>query len=317
MNVADLAVLAREWGLFVGTPLPPLLPSVPHSNTIVHTGTILDWTISNPAAVGDGSENLSSVVLSIVNSTGVLNNHPVSFDAQASGFGSVTGQLHQHHSTTLSIDTPVDSAPQYATLIDTHFIQPPGGGLQAPPGPLEDYNNLPSAEATDAPSPWDTFADTDFGTSLTVTAGRHMSIDNVFPLAEIVVPDGSTVTVHGQAATAVGVEDQIELFSFIVRRNTFGDINGDGVVDVGDLALVGAQWGTDGLGHLLNWNADIAPVGLPDGVVDVGDMAVVGNNWTPAGPTSLGGAAPVPGPIAGLSGLVLMGLLVMRRRQAG
>ena len=57
------------------------------------------------------------------------------------------------------------------------------------------------------------------------------------------------------------------------------DINQDGDVDVGDLALVGGQWGTDGTGHPLGYSADVAPIGNPDGEVDVGDLAVVGSQW--------------------------------------
>ena len=41
-------------------------------------------------------------------------------------------------------------------------------------------------------------------------------------------------------------------------------------MDVSDLAIVGAQWGTDGPDADLN----------EDGTVDVGDLAIVGSNWT-------------------------------------
>lgn len=44
-----------------------------------------------------------------------------------------------------------------------------------------------------------------------------------------------------------------------------GDINGDAVIDVGDLAVVGAQWGSDGSGHPLGWSADVAPMPNGDG----------------------------------------------------
>ncbi|MAE60262.1 MAG: hypothetical protein CMJ49_02780, partial [Planctomycetaceae bacterium] len=92
-----------------------------------------------------------------------------------------------------------------------------------------------------------------------------------------------------------------------------GDINRDGVVDVGDLALVGNQWGTDGSGHPLAWKADIAPVPNGDGVVDIGDMAIVGFNWTSSGGPSLAGAAAVPTPAALPVGILcLLGL--SRRR---
>jgi uncharacterized protein (DUF2141 family) len=53
-----------------------------------------------------------------------------------------------------------------------------------------------------------------------------------------------------------------------------GDINGDGIVDVTDLGILGANWLLSG-SHMQNPNADING----DGVVDINDLGVMGQNW--------------------------------------
>ena len=121
-----------------------------------------------------------------------------------------------------------------------------------------------------------------------------------------------------------------------------GDINGDNSVDIGDLALAGAQWGTAGT---LTNNADIAGdpdssglwaslygstlIGntnaipqVGDGSVDIGDLALVGANWggTPqynsgGGEEGGGGSSSVPVPSAALLAVAGLGALGMRRRR--
>lgn len=80
-----------------------------------------------------------------------------------------------------------------------------------------------------------------------------------------------------------------------------GDITGDGVVDVGDLAAVGAQWGTAGSAADLNG----------DGVVGVEDLAIVGSNWSAAQVVAQSLVVPEP---ASLAVAGLGGLLVWTRR---
>ena len=57
---------------------------------------------------------------------------------------------------------------------------------------------------------------------------------------------------------------------------------GDGIVDIGDLALFGANWGKDCSLEDCN-RADISPVNpdgsVGDGLVDIGDLALLGANW--------------------------------------
>ena len=89
-----------------------------------------------------------------------------------------------------------------------------------------------------------------------------------------------------------------------------GDINGDGVVGVGDLGILGAQWGGPGGTP----SADIAPHPGGNGIVNVGDLAFLAVNWSAAGGGSLlGGGATVPLPDAGVAGLTLLGTGLRRR----
>ncbi len=84
-----------------------------------------------------------------------------------------------------------------------------------------------------------------------------------------------------------------------------GDANGDGVVDVADLGVVGANFGqsdatfTDG-----DFNGD--------GIVDVADLGILGANWT-AAQAAFSTSALVPEPTT-LS-LVMMGVLMVRPRR--
>ncbi len=95
--------------------------------------------------------------------------------------------------------------------------------------------------------------------------------------------------------------------------SVLGDINGDGSVDVADLALVGAQWGTAGSPPN---SADIAPPPNGDGVVDIGDLALVGSNWSGAtGPSFIPGSA-VPTPLTVSAGALLL-LTTLSRRHRG
>ena len=71
-----------------------------------------------------------------------------------------------------------------------------------------------------------------------------------------------------------------------------GDINLDGMIDLGDLAIVGAQYGSDGNEPL---SADLNH----DGIVDVADLSMVGANLV----TGKGASAPPVTPASSLAGL--------------
>ena len=62
----------------------------------------------------------------------------------------------------------------------------------------------------------------------------------------------------------------MEFDEAIIAGSVFGDITGDGVVDVSDILLLISGWGTSAVG------ADLA---LPDTVIDVSDILVIIDNW--------------------------------------
>ena len=80
-----------------------------------------------------------------------------------------------------------------------------------------------------------------------------------------------------------------------------GDSTRDGVIDVGDLAVVGFNWGQSATWQTGDLNGD--------GLVDVGDLAVVGFNWGAGtgGPALDGTTIPLPGATpVGLAGLMAL-----------
>ncbi len=88
-----------------------------------------------------------------------------------------------------------------------------------------------------------------------------------------------------------------------------GDANGDGVVDVGDLGIVGANFGST----IATWpDGDFNG----DGHVDVSDLGIIGANWSAAQTTgSTTSLIPEPATLT-LLGLGVLGL-PRRRRQKG
>ena len=100
--------------------------------------------------------------------------------------------------------------------------------------------------------------------------------------------------------------DNVRLGVLATSSPLAGDVNGDGVIDVADLGVVGANFGqidvtfADG-----DFNGD--------NMVDVADLGILGANWT-AGQAAGGVADLVPEP-ATLSLLAMSVLLVRRRRR--
>ena len=128
---------------------------------------------------------------------------------------------------------------------------------------------------------------------------------------------GNLQTNIGQAQYFNGIIDDVRLSDRALAPHEFlhaggmkGDVNGDGIVNVGDLALVGAQWNTPGAFP----SADIDF----NGTVKVGDLGIVAANWTAAGGGSGFGTTAMPAPTAVLSAaaMLLLGVGVRRHHRA-
>jgi len=61
----------------------------------------------------------------------------------------------------------------------------------------------------------------------------------------------------------------------LVKVTVAGDINGDGIVNAGDLGLLGAAWFS--IPNSPNWNPNADITG--DGIVSAGDLGIIGVNW--------------------------------------
>jgi hypothetical protein len=96
----------------------------------------------------------------------------------------------------------------------------------------------------------------------------------------------------------------------IVYRESYGDANVDGIVDVGDLGILAANWqlGSDPNDRMPTWGK--ADFNL-DGVVDVGDLGILAANWSD-NVYELPAAVPEP---TTMSLLALAGLAAVRRKR--
>jgi hypothetical protein len=61
---------------------------------------------------------------------------------------------------------------------------------------------------------------------------------------------------------------------YALRECPDWDLNGDGEIDIGDIAVVGLHWNETG-------SPGWIPEDLsPDGIIDIGDIAVIGMHWS-------------------------------------
>ena len=183
-----------------------LVAGVARADTVVFSGATYDVSMSNPVPVGDGSESLLAVTLTVTNTTGDPGYAVTAFDGMDFGYTGITGILHQHYSATFDpppLATSTLDSTSYATAIDTHFLVMLAD-LLIITTPNEDVSLAPSAEATDAVDPFHLYADTDFGEYLTGT----FAVDGVpsLALAYIVVPTDSVVTLDFFMSGASGGE---------------------------------------------------------------------------------------------------------------
>jgi hypothetical protein len=85
-----------------------------------------------------------------------------------------------------------------------------------------------------------------------------------------------------------------------------GDVNGDGIVNSQDLAVISSNWLVTGTGKSGDANND--------GIVNSQDLALVSANWLNAVPPAGGNAAAVPEPSAAILAILAGMMLLVRRR---
>ena len=158
---------------------------------IVFEGSNADLEITSPLSVGDGSENLRSVILRAVGKDGAL----------VAGFdGDIQGILHQQSAPaamTPTLDEPLGDV-QLVTGIDTHFLVQ-GEQILAVPGfePAELVGIAASSdEAPDASGPMANLAQTSFGDSISGAFARIGGGQSPWDLAQLVVPEGTAITLE-------------------------------------------------------------------------------------------------------------------------
>ena len=171
-----IAVMLLVAAVFAGTA---------NADILLFSGARYDVSITDPVAVGDGSENLIAFTLMFTNNTGDAGFDAGSVDGVYFGYTGITGSLHQEYSPALSPTSPT-SDNTFASAIDTHFAQVAGDMLVVSPA-TEDTDVLPSTEPPLTPAPFDAFVATSFGSFLTGV----FAVDSapVFELAYIVIVD--------------------------------------------------------------------------------------------------------------------------------
>ena len=127
------------------------------------------------------------------------------------------------------------------------------------------------------------------------------------------MPDDSGAIIRVDPDTGVQVivssgQFFIEPVGIAIVPSVPGDATDNGIVDVGYLARLGANWGTGTTWVLGDFNND--------DTVDVGDLAILGANWTGGGAGGADinvGAVPLPNALP--AGLALLGGFALQRRR--
>lgn len=199
-----------------------LLPLKAFAEKIVHSGEVFRWEISDPVPVGNGSEDLVAMTLSIRNISGDMRFNPRAFVSRGSGLAGITGQLHQQRGIFAGGQVVVSSVALdsvFSTPIDSHFLVNLVDILVGPQGdPVEDYGAMESREGSDATVSADN-AEVSFGTTLGMTAVLTGEVGVLWHLAYLVVPDGSRVGVQAEVGGGVsGAAVRLEQaeFEFVV-----------------------------------------------------------------------------------------------------
>ena len=181
---------------------------------LIFSGAVYDIFITDPVAVGDGSENLISFDLKLLNTTGNPVFDASAFDGVAFGYTGITSGLfnlgtglHNEYSPALQALTPTLDG-QFPTVIDSHFLDVLANMLVISAPSELNFDMGPSAEAVTVLPPFDVFGATDFGSQLTgtfaLTAAPSLSV------AQIVIRDprgpGETLAAVPFGAGVVGLD---------------------------------------------------------------------------------------------------------------
>ena len=164
-----------------------------NADILLTSGPSYDVFITDPVAVGDGSESLIAFDLYFVNTTGNAAFDASAFDGVAFGYTGITSGvhnagtgLHNQYSPALQAQTATLDG-TYPTVIDTHFSNVLANMLVVTSPSELNFDMGPSLEAVDVPAPFDAFGATDFGSQLTGTFALPAAPS--LTLAHIVVAD--------------------------------------------------------------------------------------------------------------------------------
>jgi hypothetical protein len=276
---------------------------------IVYVGNLIDIEISAPMSVGDGSENLLRF-----NLTALAKNDSLlgAFD------GTIGGPLHQQSAgatITPTLDEPLLGS-IFVTNIDSHFLINTADVISIDL-PTETLGAAASSsEAANASGPDAAQATTNFGTSLSGSFAPTTGFVTSWPLAQLVVPGGSTVELQfdlGVIADTITTESVVTSFLVGSPQGALSDLTGNGFVDFQDLTILLANWNTmvaADQGNLVN----------PDTtVVNFADLTTLLAAWTGPGPAGAPEAAlateAVPEPSSLILLLAAVGYLPFIRRR--
>ena len=114
------------------------------------------------------------------------------------------------------------------------------------------------------------------------------------------------LTYSASGTSSSQVSARIDTLTTAPAVTLSGDVNGDGIVNSQDIAVISSQW--------LQAGASLTGDANHDGIVNSQDIAVISSNWLhSSGGTAHASAVPEPSTLV-LLGAGLLAMLVWRRR---
>jgi hypothetical protein len=283
--------------------------------TTVFMGERVTVQVAGLQPVGSGAENLWSFHLIAVGDG----------DTTVGGFdGQIGGMLHQQiidGASTPTLDEPLADH-QVVTLLDSHFLV--HGSQVVSVAPLaEDFDpQLPSQETPDATGPNAAQAQVGYGEVLSGTFARLGGSLSRWSIAQLVVPEGSTVELDFELGFGGDTPPPAELVqvAFVFDPSLLrvcGDFDSDTDVDSSDLTTL-----------ILNWTGSLDP-GVEsrsfsqgdcdqDGDVDSQDLTGLILNWTAVQASASMAVIPEPASAwISLAGLLGVSSVLRRRLRRG